>query len=705
MPTTSSDELTTLFHNLYRTHYDTEINELAESQSDTIQALTLDLNTIAEFNTDLAEDARTKPQAIIEYAQEALRTYDIDHDTTLSNIRIALTDPRTITRISELRAEHNDTLVSIPGTVRSTSAVTSYPTEAAFECQRCGTQTYIPQKTSLTSDNLDTPHECLGCEQKGPFELDTNSSEYIDVQQLRIESTLSDPEIENPESIIAVAKHDLVNTAKPGDTVTITGIVELLGYGNDSPTLDATINDKYIIISSINDLEPGSLTTITDDDKHAIVEHSNQPDITQRIVDSIAPHVPGQETAKLAVALQLFGGITKTLDDGTTITGNIHIGLLTDPGIFTDEIIEYATQIAPKSVEVDGTDTTQVGLTTAAYKSSSGRKSWELDAGALVLADNGLAGITQTNQLSSDAQAALYSVMRNQEVKASKGTATQTLPAETSVLASIQPKYGRFDQYEPLNDQITIDRALLSRFDLLFTLTDTPNETQDTEQATELLDTNHAGEINAQLAQSPISEHSEEDVETLLEDITPPLSANLLRKYITHAKHTCFPTLTEEAKTRLEQYYVTTRTKHDGPHSPAPISAQKLESLVRLAEASARMRLSDTITETDAERVIELVQSTFYGQQSQPADDEDTDTTDEGVYPDTPDELKDLVKNTISIISEKHREGAPVDDVIDETLKTVSDGDVSAGDVEATIEKLRTLGEVYEPKQGHLRAT
>ena len=700
MPTTSSDELTTLFHNLYRTHYDTEINELAESQSDTIQALTLDLNTIAEFNTDLAEDARTKPQAIIEYAQEALRTYDTDHDTTLSNIRIALTDPRTITRISELRAEHNDTLVSIPGTVRSTSAVTSYPTEAAFECQRCGTQTYIPQSDALTNDSLDTPHECLGCEQKGPFELDTNSSEYIDVQQLRIESTLSDPEIENPESIIAVAKHDLVNTVKPGDTVTITGIVELLGYGNDRPALNATINDKYVTISSITDLEPGSLTTITDDDKRQIVEHSTQPDITQRIVDSIAPHVPGQETAKLAVALQLFGGVTKTLNDGTTITGNIHIGLLTDPGIFTGEIIEYATQIAPKSIEVDGTDTTQVGLTTAAYKSSSGRKSWELNAGALVLADNGLAGITQTNQLSNDAQAALYSVMRNQEVKASKGTATQTLPAETSVLASIRPKYGRFDQYEPLNDQITIDRALLSRFDLLFTLTDTPNETQDTEQANEILDTNHAGEINAQLSESPISEHSAEDVETLLEDVAPPLSADLLRKYITHAKHTCFPTLTEEAKTRLEEYYVNTRTKHDDPASPTPITAQKLESLVRLAEASARMRLSDTITETDAERVIELVQSTFYGQQSQPADDDDTTTSNGEVSGDSTDELEDSLKNIISNVGENYREGAPIDEILDRALTN----GIPADKAEAALEKLRTKGEVYEPKEEHFRA-
>ncbi|WP_193308723.1 minichromosome maintenance protein MCM [Halorubrum halophilum] len=699
MPTTS-EELITLFHNLYKTHYSTEIERLADTHSDTPKSLTLDLNTLTEFNEDLANDARTKPQAILEHAQEALITYDTDHDTTLNNIYVRLTDPNTFTRISELRAEHNEKLVTIPGTVRSTSAVASYPTEAAFTCQRCGTVTYIVQPESLTNDSLDTPHECQGCERRGPFKLDKNNSEYTDIQRLRIESTLSDPEIENPESIIAVAKHDLVNTVKPGDTVSVTGIVSLLGYGNDRPTLDATINDKHIIISEITDLEHGSLTTITDDDKQEIVEHSEQPDIVQRIIDSIAPHVPGQETVKLAVALQLFGGITKTLDDDTTITGNIHIGLLTDPGIFTDEIIEYATQIAPKSTEVDGTDTTQVGLTTAAYKSSSGRKNWELDAGALVLADNGLAGITQTNQLLSDAQAALYSVMRNQEVKASKGTATQTLPAETSVLASIRPKYGQFDLYEPLNDQITIDRALFSRFDLLFTLRDTPNEARDNEQASEILDTNHAGEISAQLAHIPISEHTEEDVTALLEDISPPLNADLLRKYITHAKHSCFPTMTEEAKNTLQEYYVTTRTKHDDSQASTQITAQKLESLVRLAEASARMRLSDTITGSDAERVIELVQSTFYAQQ-QITDDSDTDSSDDGVPQNPADEPKDMVKNIVRNVEESYQEGAPIDEVLDHAVEN----ELSPAKAEELLEKLRTLGEVYEPKQGHLRTT
>lgn len=695
MPT-SSDQLITLFNNLYSTHYDTEINELAENKADTLQSLTLALDTIAEFNADLADDARTKPQAVIEYAEEALRKYD----TALGNVNVRLADPRNITRISELRADHNNTLVTIPGTVRSTSTVTSYPTEAAFQCQRCGTVTYIPQSDSVSTSSLDEPHECQGCERKGPFKLNTNCSEYTDIQQLRIESTLSDPEIENPESIIAITKDDLVNTVKPGDTVTITGIVKLLEYGNDRPTLDATVHDKYLTISSITDLEYGSLTTISDEDKHKIIDNAEHPDVTQRIIDSIAPHVPGQDTIKLAVALQLFGGVKKNLDDGTTIPGNIHIGLVTDPGLFTEQIIEYAAQIAPKSIEVDGTDTTQVGLTTAAYKSSSGRKSWELDAGALVLADNGVAGITQTNQLTTDAQAALQSVMRNQEVNASKGTATQTLPAETSVLASIRPKYGRFDQYEALTDQISLDRALLSRFDLLFIIPDIPSKSRDIDSSSEILDTNHAGEINAQLTHTPTSAHSEDDITSLLGDVSPPLSPDLLRKYITHAKRACFPTISEEAKNILQDYYVTARTEHNDPDSPVPITAQKLESLVRLAEASARMRLSDTITETDAQQVIDLIQDTFYGQQSKPTNSDDTDTSDEAESQDDSDEIQDQLKDIVSKVENKYQEGAPVDDVLD---RAEING-IPAGKAEGELEKLRTKGEVYEPKQGHLRS-
>lgn len=433
--------------NIYATSYDTEITELADNDTDEQQALYIDLSYLDE---KLATDFRNEPETLTKFATNALHQYAAKQDIDLGDVNIRLIDTDNTTRIGELRAKHNDSLVTIPGTIRSTSSVTSYPTEAAFQCQRCGTITAIPQPDSIDYENLDEPQECLGCERQGPFKLDKSNSEYIDVQQFRIESTLSDPEIENPESIIAIAKNDIVGTAKPGDSVSITGTVKLLGYGKNRPNLDATVNDKYIDISSINALATGSLSSISQSDVEKFVEESNRSDIYQRIVDSIAPHVPGCEDVKLAVALQLFGGIKKELDDGTTIPGNIHIGIAADPGKFAAEIVDYAAHIAPKSTRVDGTDTSQVGLTTAAYKSKSGTKSWELDAGALVLADNGIACLTQIDQLNDKSQAALFSVMRDQEVKASKGTATQTLPAETSILASMSPKYGRFDQYELL---------------------------------------------------------------------------------------------------------------------------------------------------------------------------------------------------------------------------------------------------------------
>jgi replicative DNA helicase Mcm len=157
--------------------------------------------------------------------------------------------------------------------------------------------------------------------------------------------------------------------------------------------------------------------------------------------------------------------------------------------------------------------------------------------------------------------------------------------------------------------------------------------------------------------------------------------------------------LTEDAKTTLQEYYVSTRTQNNDSDT-IPITVQKLESLVRLAEASARMRLSDDITETDAERVIEFVDSTFYAQQES-TDDTDTDTSDETEYPESFYKLKKPVKNIISNINENQRGGASIDQI----LEKASDEGHSAGEVEAVIEKLRVKGEVYEPKQGHLRTT
>nr|WP_310898187.1 minichromosome maintenance protein MCM [Haloarcula terrestris] len=476
--------------------------------------------------------------------------------------------------------------------------------------------------------------------------------------------------------------------------------MELAGFGDDSPELDATVNDKYIEVSSIEDFEAGDLLDISSSEKQAIRDIANSADPYQQLIDSIAPHVPYNEQIKLAIVLQLFGGVKKQLPDGSIIPGTIHLGIASDPGTFTPEIIDYASRVAPKSVRVNGNDTTQVGLTTAAYKSTGGAKNWELDAGALVLADDGIACLSRTDQLGQDAQAALESVMRDQEVKASKGTATQTLPAETAVLAALQPKYGRFDKYEPIGEQIGLSPELVTQCDLLFTMTDRPDSDGDADLADHVLAANRAGELQAR-DNHPVADVDGDALAAASDEIAPPIEPELLRKYITTARRNCVPTLSDAAKDTIEDFYVEMREQSDAEDAPIPVTARKLESLVRLAEASARVRFSDTVTQADADRVTDLVRFSLRTIGVDPETGEfDADVVESGTSKSQRDRIQNI-KGIIADIEDEYDGGAPIDVVVERAEEV----GINESKVKHEIDKLKQKGEVWEPRTDHLMAT
>jgi len=713
MAYSENTELIDRFDEFYQNYCRNEIGELAQKYPDEKKSLYIDWAELKDYDPDLADDVLTKPEQLTEFAEEALRVYDLPVDVSLGQANIRIRNLNETTPIREIRSEHHDKLISVPGTVRSASSVMSFPQDAAFECQRCGTLNRIPQSISADNQSLIQPQECKGCQRDGPFRINQSRSRHVNLRRLRVESSLADPTTESPESIVVIATDDLAEGVNPGDTVQVTGTVKLTEFGKNRPQLDATINDKYLMASSIEELRSGDLLELTEDNKREIVHESNDSDVYQRIVESIAPHVPGCEKVKLAVALQLFGGVKKELPDGTIIPGNIHVGLVADPGLFASEIVEYAARLAPKSVQVNGTDTTQVGLTSAAYKSSAGAKNWELDAGALVLADDGIACITRAGELDQDAHAALHTVMRDQEVKASKGTATQTLPADTTVLASLSPKYGRFDQYEPIGEQINLDPALISRFDLIFTLADHPDSKVDSERADQILQTNYAGEVRAQVERGPTSTVAEDESQSILDEVSPTIDTDLLRKYIAYSRRNCFPTMSEEAKDVIQEFYVSMREKGQDEDAPVPVTARKLEALVRLAEASARIRLADVVTEDDAKRVIELVEyclkqigidpevGEFDADIVETGDPEQRSGTTETLSKEERDIIQ-TVRGIIGDIEDEFDEGAPLDIVVEKVEEEIGLGEAKE---EHYVEMLKQRGEVYEPRTDHLRTT
>jgi replicative DNA helicase Mcm len=399
--------------------------------------------------------------------------------------------------------------------------------------------------------------------------------------------------------------------------------------------------------------------------------------------------------------LQLFSGVTKHLPDDSRIRGDLHMLLIGDPGTGKSQMISYVQNIAPRSVYTSGKGSSAAGLTAAAVRDDFGDgQQWTLEAGALVLADNGVAAVDELDKMADDDRSAMHEALEQQKISISKAGINATLKARCSLLGAANPKYGRFDQYEPIGEQIDLEPALISRFDLIFTVTDSPDPDEDAALAEHILQTNYAGELNTQNQQLANANYTEEEIASQTNEVAPAIEPELLRKYIAYARRTCFPTMTAEAKQSIEDFYVDLRSKGADEDAPVPVTARQLEAIVRLAEASARLRLSDTVEQEDADRVISIVQSCLQDIGVDPETGEfDADVVETGQSKTQRDRVKN-VKSLIGEIEDEFDEGAPVEEVLDRAEEIGMDAEKA----EHEIEKLKEKGELYQPNKDHLRS-
>ncbi|WP_255194880.1 LAGLIDADG family homing endonuclease [Halorarius litoreus] len=292
-------------------------------------------------------------------------------------------------------------------------------------------------------------------------------------------------------------------------------------------------------------------------------------------------------------------------------------------------------------------------------------------------------------------------VLLHNSISISKAGINATLKSRCSLLGAANPKYGRFDQYEPMGEQIDLEPALISRFDLIFTVTDKPDKEKDSDLAEHIINTNYAGELFTHRNNVATSNVSQEEVDNVTEDVIPEIEADLLRKYIAYAKRNCFPTMTEEAKEAIRDFYVSLRAQGADDDAPVPVTARKLEALVRLGEASARVRLSDTVEKGDADRVIDIVRNSLRDIGVDPETGEfDADIVEAGTSKTQRDRIKNI-RGIIRELEDEYEDGAPEDEVFERAEAVGMDRDKA----EHEIQKLRQKGEIYEPKQGHLRTT
>ena len=631
----------------------------------------LPFSRLAQFSPELADNLIDSPEETIALLENALEESEL-----VKNPRVRLLDiPQAMhTRIRNIRAKHLDQLLCIEGIIKQTSDVRPQVVNARFECPSCGAILSVLQVDRKFRD----PSRC-SCNWKGSFKL--LSKEMVDVQRIVVEESPDSLEGgEQPRRINVFLKEDLVDPkmeehTTPGSRVKIYGILKEVPV-----PLPTGISTRFDIAIEVNNTitmeESFEDLNIKDEDMEEILELSADPRVFKRLAQSIAPSIYGFEKIKEAVLLQLFGGVKKSKSDGGQSRGDIHVLLVGDPGVAKSVLLKFVSSVAPKGRYVSGKAATAAGLTAAVVKDEFLR-GWSLEAGAMVLANKGLVAIDEIEKMNEHDRSTMHEAMEQQSVTISKANIQATLRAETTVLAAGNPKLGRFDPYTPIPQQIDISPALLSRFDLIFTIRDIPNKSQDEAIAAHVL---------------------EEHQQQVIRDVMEP---KLFRKYIAYAKQKIKPKLTDEAVEEIKNFYVKIRNqsiKTESDIKPIPITARQLEGIIRLAEAHAKLHLRGTVTAHDAKMAIGLLKVSL----SQVGYDEETQSFDidrmtTGITSSKRGKIL-LLKDTISKLESRLGKLLPL-----EELQKALEDKLTPIEIEEAIEQLAKAGEVFKPKKGFIQ--
>jgi replicative DNA helicase Mcm len=678
-----------------KSRYKKELGELSR-EFPYRRSLYIDYREIEKFGKagiTLADELLENPGKVLEDVWDAIKSNQLirtKDGKEPKGINIRFKNLPQKVGVRNIRSGDINRFISIEGILRKTTEVRPRVIEAVFKCP-AGHFTIKKQKYGKFIE----PEGCAtdGCTFR-KLELLPKRSRFVDSQKLRVQES---PEGlrggEQPQTLDIDVTDDLAGLVSPGDRVVINGILrsmQRIVRGEKSTVFDIFLECNSIEIQE-KEFEEVEIDEHAEDE---IKKLSHDPMIYRKITHSIAPTIYGSEDVKEAIALQLFGGIVKHMPDGTHLRGDIHVLLIGDPGIAKSQLLRYVVKLSPRAIYTSGQSSTSAGLTATAVKDEFGEGRWTLEAGALVLADMGVAAVDEMDKMQKEDRSALHEAMEQQSISVAKAGITATLKARCALLGAANPKYGRFDMYGDIADQINMPPSLLSRFDLIFIMTDQPEQRKDLAIAEHILKAHGIGELIAQHRKTPIPGITDEYIEQQLTPVKPDIEPSLFRKYVAYAKRSCYPILSAEAKEALVTYYLKLRGIAE-PNKPVPVTARQLEALVRLAEASARIRLSNSIEQSDAERVIHIVDACL----RQIAYDAKTGSFDiDKVVTGISKEKRDIIRVIKDAIRDIGGEGKRA--AIDQVIDIASQKGFARDKVREGIDMLLRNGEAMEPKNG-----
>jgi len=632
----------------------------------------------SKFRENADEILTAFRKAIFEMLKERNPEYaeKIEHD-----IRARIANFPGERSLRQINSDVITKMISVSGMVVRASEVKPLAKELTYKCLANHTSKF----TLLDGMSLDKAVKCQ--ESRCPhtnLAIVAEESRFIDFQIVRLQELPEDlPPGQLPHYVNVSMKQDLVDYARPGDRIVLTGIVRIeqervSGVKQSESALYRLrvdgVNVEFIGGKGTKSSRRTEREEISPDEEKIIRTLSKNPDIYDRLISSFAPHIRGHEIFKEAILLLIVGSTQRALSDGSKVRGDINVFLVGDPGTAKSEMLKFCSRIAPRGLYTSGRGSTAAGLTAAVVRDTSGI--FMLEAGAVVLGDQGLVCIDEFDKMRPEDRSALHEVMEQQSASIAKGGIVATLNARTSILAAANPMFGKYDPFKNLTENVNLPIPLLTRFDLVFVVRDIPTPDKD-----------------RQIAEHIINQHGESGT-----DVTSLVDIDILTKYLGYAKR-IDPILTKEAETKIVEFYLKMRSiEGDDKEKMITITPRQLEGLIRLSTARARLLLKNQVEGEDADRAIFL----FNEMLNNSGVDVNTGKVDIGVLQGRPrSEVSKLATFMETIRSLEGDNKSPVleQELIDELEKSEKFKDED--EVRRFIRKMINEAAIYESTPGH----
>ena len=631
----------------------------------------------SHFNEDPDQILDAFSRAIKEILKERFPDYaeKIKHD-----IRARIANFPVQRSLRQINSEIITKMTSVSGMVVRSSEVKPLAKEVTYKCL----DKHISKFTLLDGMSLNASVKCQtpNCKHTS-LAIIPKASRFIDFQILRLQELPEDlPPGQLPHYVNVSIKQDLVDYARPGDRIVLTGIVRIeqeriSGVSKSESALYRLRMDgnnvEFIGGKGLKSSRRTEREEISPDEEKIVKSLAKNPDIYDRLIASFAPHIKGHALFKEAILLLIVGSTQRVLTDGTKIRGDINVFLVGDPGTAKSEMLKFCARIAPRGLYTSGRGSTAAGLTAAVVRDASGI--FMLEAGAVVLGDQGLVCIDEFDKMRPEDRSALHEVMEQQSASIAKGGIVATLNARTSILAAANPMFGKYDIFKNIYENVNLPIPLLTRFDLVFIVRDIPSQEKD-----------------RNIAQHIISQHASSGTDT-----TSLIDIDILTKYLSYAKRG-EPALTKEAENLIMEFYLKMRNiSGDDKENMITITPRQLEGLIRLATARARLLLKNKVEGEDADRAIYL----FNEMLKNSGTDVNTGKVDIGVLQGRPKSEVSKLQMFMEIL--RTLEGEPKSSVpeqgfVDELVKSDKFSEEEARNY---IRRMIRDASIYESKPGH----